>query len=119
MLVTLATIGMRVLTWQPVQATAGVISTPSPVPDADALAARLECSEAGDEVELDDCGFRAAQAASRATLVAATSACSAGSMGDPMGANCSAATYSLAYSEQAVRAADPSTASNPRDPCGC
>jgi hypothetical protein len=42
MLVVLATVGMRVLTWQPVQATVPVISTPTPVPEAGVLA-YLQC----------------------------------------------------------------------------
>jgi hypothetical protein len=70
-LVILATVGMRVLTSQPVHATAPVISTPTPIPEADVVA-YWQCVDARDEVELDDCGFRAALATSTATVEAAS-----------------------------------------------
>jgi hypothetical protein len=60
MLVVLATVGMRVLTWQPVQATGDMTSMLTPAPDTDAAGYEEECPEARDRVELDSCTFSAA-----------------------------------------------------------
>jgi len=117
MLVVLATVAMRVLTWQPAQATVSGLSTPTPATDTNTVGDEQECLAAENQVELDDCAFRAvAYKATVETPIPTT--CSVDKASNPTDATCSAAAYSVAYSEQAVCTVDPSPTFNPRNPCG-